>query len=135
MNLKIQKIIGDTLSNSVELTNLIGSGKINYNLSPSNEIFPYIVYYEVSAQSPNKAKLDDTELYFDVRIVGPNATVLSQAGEIVKDLLHDKLDIFSSLTDVYVYRCKHFTQTRFLEQNERVQITKLTHTFKINTNK
>lgn len=128
----LKKAIYTTLNTDTDLTNIIGSGKISYGIAPSNENFPYIVFYEVSEQTPNTHKVDYMDVLIDIRVVGLNEATVAQASERVRNLLH-RADL--TVTGWNVYRCNHVNNTRFLEQQERIQVVKLTGHYRITMNK
>ena len=126
-----QQAIYDTLTNSSDLTNLIGSDKISYKIAPSDAQFPYVVFYEVSERFANTHKKDEMDLWFSIRIMDTDNAVTQEAAEIIRDLFHNQ-DI--TVTGWNVYRSKFITQTVFLEQVERVQVYKQTLDFRLTMN-
>lgn len=120
-----------TLTNDSVLTNLIGSGKISYGIAPSNATFPYVVFYEVTEQSPNDTKVDYLDIQFDVRCVGTNEALVEQASERIRTLLH-RVDL--TVSGWNVYRCNHVRNSRFLEQQERIQVVKITGSYRVTMN-
>lgn len=128
----LKSAIYNTLRNDSVLTNLLQSGTISYGIAPSDSSFPYVVFYEVSEQTPNTHKVDFMDVLIDIRAVGTNEVVVEQVSARIREILH-RANL--SVTGWNVYRCNHVSNTRFLEQNERIQVVKLTGHFRITMNK
>lgn len=127
----LKKTIYTTLSNDTTLTNLLNGGTISYGVAPSDSQFPYIVFYEVSEQTPNTHKVDYVDVLFDVRSVGVNEAVVTQIHERIRSVLHRAS---LSVSGWHVYRCNHINSSRFLEQQERIQVVKLTGHYRVTMN-
>ena len=129
---ELKYAIRNALVSDATLTNLLQSGTITYGIAPSDSTFPYIVFYEVSEQTPNTHKVDFMDILIDIRAVGVNEAQVEQVSARIREILHRNNLVVAGWN---VYRCNHVNNTRFLEQNERIQVVKLTGHYRITMNK
>jgi len=129
----LQQAIYNYLTNLTDLTNVLGSGKITYRIAPADAQFPYLVFYEITEQSENYAKIDSINAVISMRVVSTSNSQVQQALDVIFDNLHNSASF--SVTGWNVYRVKHINTTMFLEQQERVQVYMGTSDYRFTMNK